>query len=309
MNIVERKLKEFRENVVNALGSMNSQISSLRAAVQDQSKATRESAKNNDKQRQVTPKVISEVQFPRTMETRKCEDDAESENKHQRWILLLTGLTLLAVTWYACEAHKQSKSVGESAEAAKGANIVTQAANRAYIGFIGINATHVTYRTKTGDESHMWFSANMLNGGNTPANATNYFRVDPLPQEPDEPEFVGNLSAVHPSNVAQPHSTVTLGIERKTTTTLLGRDIFVVPVSQMRTTNDVPNIFAWGWLSYRDAFPGSEPHVTEFCSRIESIGLRSTGELEINWTLCSTHNCVDKSCQDYDSLAKFAPKL
>jgi hypothetical protein len=61
--------------------------------------------------------------------------------------------------------------------------------------------------------------------------------------------------------------------------------------------------YIWGSIRYRDVFPMTNAHVTEYCfvlTRIESEGARDlTGDVVGEWHTCLYHNCSDEDCPDY----------
>jgi flagellar hook-basal body complex protein FliE len=66
------------------------------------------------------------------------------------------------------------------------------------------------------------------------------------------------------------------------------------------------HLYMWGWTSYRDAFRGTPPRLTEYC--IEVTQFIASGDLSdpsIQYNLipatCAEHNCYDEDCPDYES--------
>jgi hypothetical protein len=77
---------------------------------------------------------------------------------------------------------------------------------------------------------------------------------------------------------------------------------------------DIPR-FMWGWIVYRDIFPKSKTHVTEWCWRIDVKELKwkfkANGKREdiphITGSPCALHNCVDEFCEDYANITALSP--
>jgi hypothetical protein len=72
--------------------------------------------------------------------------------------------------------------------------------------------------------------------------------------------------------------------------------------------------FIWGWIVYRDMFPNTKTHVTEFCWKITEItwkldanGKHTEDKPDLTASACAGHNCVDEFCEDYSSIAKLSP--
>ena len=79
-----------------------------------------------------------------------------------------------------------------------------------------------------------------------------------------------------------------------------------VPASELDAAEQgKTHIFAWGWTTYRDIFPDSQMHLTEFCTDISTVAFTKpdhtdfTGDLNFGTPSCPTHNCFDNECEDY----------
>jgi len=76
---------------------------------------------------------------------------------------------------------------------------------------------------------------------------------------------------------------------------------------------DIPRSM-WGWIVYRDIFPESKSHVTEWCWRIDVRELKwkiKDAKREdiphITGASCVLHNCVDEFCEDYANITALSP--
>lgn len=64
--------------------------------------------------------------------------------------------------------------------------------------------------------------------------------------------------------------------------------------------------YVWGWLLYKDVFPNTKVHVTEFC--FKSTSITPTGsDYDFAATVCNGHNCVDEFCDDYSAMVTMFP--
>jgi hypothetical protein len=68
----------------------------------------------------------------------------------------------------------------------------------------------------------------------------------------------------------------------------------------------VPRFF-WGWMIYRDTFPNTKVHITEFCWKATKIEMLDDGQYDFEGTDCAHHNCVDEFCEDYQSIIGLSP--
>jgi hypothetical protein len=163
---------------------------------------------------------------------------------------------------------------------------------------------------------HVWkMSAMMENSGAT--NAMNVVGISLLAQlaaEPTDEQFRGNYSElstismppkttrdipVVPDNIPEPFI---FGIDMGTT---------VTPKIASKTKIN-KQLFIWGWAYYRDVFPWTKPHVTEFCTQISGINFvaeRPEPHIVFAYSGCKRHNCEDQQCKDYGDLVRLAEKI
>jgi len=70
--------------------------------------------------------------------------------------------------------------------------------------------------------------------------------------------------------------------------------------------------FYWGWVAYRDIFPNTKTHISEFCWKVTEIKYKvaadgkRVGKPYFTAAPCAQHNCVDEFCEDYASIVKWA---
>ncbi|MFZ0279287.1 MAG: hypothetical protein WA254_08730 [Candidatus Sulfotelmatobacter sp.] len=148
----------------------------------------------------------------------------------------------------------------------------------------------------------------------TPAiNKTEYFMgSNTLHEEPSEEEFVGTETN-RPIGEIGPKVTKRVG-------QLLEQDDFVLGGYSLLQIGDQGfhaylashDVFFWGWVAYRDIFPTTNPHITEFCEHMTGIIAfnDASGSLvpKLQFSECRQHNCVDDHCQDYKAMADLVPK-
>ena len=86
-------------------------------------------------------------------------------------------------------------------------------------------------------------------------------------------------------------------------TVVTGGEIQLTPDTVMwYMANPSRILYIWGWVKYRDVFPGSPPHLTEYCvysSDIPPTPDPKSGQLPIKFKMCKIHDCSDDDCPDY----------
>ena len=146
---------------------------------------------------------------------------------------------------------------------------------RAFIKLGAINNTHALERTNLGTQG-LWLDSVMWeNIGNTPAvGVVGAFSVDELPNgEPDGEIFLGSKVPDHlTSFTIGPRSQQQSGQLRKPD------QFFTDGIDTARTTPLTRNIYFWGWTVYRDTFPFTKSHLTEFCLKVSTVGYHAPPE-------------------------------
>lgn len=113
-------IKEFIagiKNVRDALLEIPSKLDSLRKSVENQTSAIDRASEAAKEYCKTPPVVQAEVHVPLSPDTTKKTEPTEHKWR-ERTKLIVEMLTLIAVVWYAYEAHRQSRSVKDSADAA-----------------------------------------------------------------------------------------------------------------------------------------------------------------------------------------------
>jgi hypothetical protein len=180
------------------------------------------------------------------------------------------------------------------------------AAQRAFLVYQGTESNVLVKVDKEGHHPYFHFSAIIENSGTTPARGVvqAFAGGNVMPEEPDERTF---LSADRsPAHIVGPKGTIHFGG--------ISRDVsYIIPqppsdLGETFRTQELPGrrIPFWGWITYRDIFPSSDLHVTEWCQIIGQVNARPNtpgSEQKIIWDVymgdCQNHNCADRDCPDY----------
>jgi len=197
------------------------------------------------------------------------------------------------------------KSAGAARDSADTARQSLDSVERAYVVFDNIRFATVE-ETLSGQKNVLQFNARWQNSGNTPASpAIQKFSAESLDRdEPNEEQFAGK-EKTYVSFPIRPRAFQDGGF-------------ISIPESEIMESQTVvpPKKFfvAWGWLFYRDVLPGTDPHLTEFCMKLNGIGEQHKAAHLVNsapalgWAGCTHHNCVDRYCKDYDKMVTLLPK-
>jgi hypothetical protein len=76
-----------------------------------------------------------------------------------------------------------------------------------------------------------------------------------------------------------------------------------IPSDEIRKVESNPPsayLYLWGWVTYRDVFPGTPPHRTEYCLQLTKWGgdpLNPAGSYSMGFNFCPIHNCTDDECR------------
>jgi hypothetical protein len=188
------------------------------------------------------------------------------------------------------------------------------AVQRAFLNFKGIQVQQATAMKGvrvpglTGENPNGFkFSAAWENSGTTPAvGVLSYFRIDEVPDEQVATfPFTPEREMAFAKTVMGPRGTGGSG------------DVFKA-LDFWKPINGKKNIYFWGWKIYRDTFPKTPVHVTEFCSGL--VGVFRNMPLEAGnkvvpanapWSFTfndceGRHNCADEDCEDYAAIELIA---
>ena len=215
-----------------------------------------------------------------------------------KMIVPFTGTIALATVIYAVVSSLQLTALIESSKINRQS---LQSVQRAFISFQQVDDFGFIQRSGSGDAEEFHFFASTTNSGNTPANITaQYFsggscrRNLPTTNFMEPQPELAKLWAKGTHNFGEyvvPGSQ--FGLDKITT------------LSGVQTHRDNRRFYLWGWVTYRDVFPDTKLHVTEFCQMMNAIGAAPASntakpEWRFRFQDCSgRHNCADEQCQDY----------
>jgi hypothetical protein len=235
----------------------------------------------------------------------------------------LTGATIaafFAAAYYGCVAKQtlkqietQTVSIKISADAAKSAADVAEqtlvAVQRPFVRFDSFSVQ--TFVRDNPDVPYLQITANWENSGITPAtDVVGSFRIEELPNAPSGETFIKPEGALNSSIYIGPKGRLQQGIQKPLSFFTGGgglSDIRKYNIEKLPPLRTHQRIFVWGWIFYRDVFPNTKPHLTEFAQEITGIASavnRSEPGASVKMTLaaCDQHNCVDDYCADYDKI-------
>jgi len=214
--------------------------------------------------------------------------------------IALATIAYFIVSFYQLRAMRQSNEINRQS---------LQSVQRAFITYRGVrNGRFRTNPTK--DLPHYWtFHAAIENSGTTPAiTVIAQYQVGvQSPNGPTEEAFRGKMVDNSAPITVGPKATQELGARHIDEALIFGHDL-ADNLSDMSTATIQPNIFSWGWVVYRDVFPNTRPHVTEFCQVLTgaSFILSPSPRITLDLGACREHNCTDNECKDYDKIMEIA---
>lgn len=188
---------------------------------------------------------------------------------------------------------------------------------RAFIVAHDIQPSRNVVRDPIGDRGIWSLNIPMENTGTTPASITaQAFFTGSLVSEPNETQFA--QKPLIQSAVMGPRTIRPIGNVGESDVELLGRefpyranDIAALPPIQTTIISGGRWHMFWGWVTYRDIFPKTPLHVTEFCQIMgAAILVRDTPQtpFRFGWQPCEHHNCADELCEDYQRIVDLSIK-
>jgi hypothetical protein len=132
------------------------------------------------------------------------------------------------------------------------------------------------------------FKMTWENSGSTPTRgARTYVSAHTFDGEmPDNYDFpdLGNLKKIH------------LYIGPKSE---ISSSEMTVPNSEIISVREHRGrLYLWGWITYRDIFDDTAPHITKFCHEVIEIP-NAMGQ--VVYSLCPRNNCTDEECSEQSS--------
>ena len=271
--------------------------------IQEEICSIRDQQERNKQQRNVQPLWLQPVLSAR----QEAEANKTSGDNRQYRVQLsfkrATWCAFAAAAIYAGIAALQKDVMVQQTTAIKESNLINKEALEAVQRALMINEA-MTYEfvsqvdNKKAVQRMVTFRARFVNTGNTTSrgivSALGAKRM-PKRTEPTEADFV--KAKPYRMGVTGPKEPVSIGGYDASLESLVPKDITTQPA---RPANS-PTMYFWGWLTYRDVFPNTKVHLTEFCHFITQTyaGVNTgspTKEITASAFLfesCVHHNCVD----------------
>lgn len=173
----------------------------------------------------------------------------------------------------------------------------------------------IVQRGPKGDTTVVVIDAYWENTGSTPATeVSTFFNLNELPEEPSGSTFSGGQHPPPQPTYIGAKGRFSVG-QRRPLSFITGEEDTSGTFAGTRASGR--KVFLWGWLVYKDVFPRTKFHLTEFCDQLISASF-SVPELKpklaapknpallLEYRGCLTHNCVDEQCSDYDEIVRLA---
>ena len=309
------------------LQALQSEMEHLRESIEssstEQIHAIRDATEANRQSQEKIQTHLSELRIP---ENEKRDAQTYREKNHTVQVILAVGTcgAFLAAAIYAGIAGCQYREMRIATETSRES---LQAVQRAFVTFLNVNIDTVPMSLQDArKQNKQWILYGAVeNSGTTPAiERVNYFTANNrLKDEPSEQEFIGDDKDRQIGEIG-PKAQKSIGL------LVLDQRFFLGPYSlgDIGTPGFMDyfrsrRFFIWGWVGYRDVFPGTDPHVTEFCEEVNGIAAMihagtvrpqhltraytDTLTPRLSLKECSSHNCTDKNCPDYDQIAALVP--
>jgi hypothetical protein len=227
------------------------------------------------------------------------------------WIAAATVAIAATTIAYTVYARRQWRAMLDSNTFSQKS---LEAVQRAFVQWNGFTIQGVLKRFPYGDQRFLIMQNNWQNSGSTPATGViHYFHIAELPDEPSDEIFQGQIKSIKDVTYIGPKGALS-AFDEKPISFYIGN----TPITATREYSR--KVFFWGWIIYRDAFPRTEPHITEVCKLMTAIAfaipkgaktgfppVTSNMDVTMQHTDCESHNCEDHYCADYETLVKLAP--
>lgn len=280
------------------LGAIVERLETIQKVLHNLSAAVDAAAKTDEEARQDNGETIShQVRLANAAEKKRS-----AEHKQNLCIQRVIG----AGTWAAVIAASVYAFVAMSQLSIDRTSM--QVGQRAYVSFQGMEFDNIVDRSTPQATMDFIFHASTVNTGNTPAQGVEqYFNIGDA--EPSEKQFVGSPTRINLAIGGKALYTFGGGSEPASYFHLPNEYVSSQELKALRTQTGLPNRVFWGWVSYRDVFPKTPMHVTEFCQQLTNVVARANPNIGyqyvFNFQNCESgqHNCIDQNCPDYNSLA------
>jgi hypothetical protein len=183
-----------------------------------------------------------------------------------------------------------------------------EAVQRAFIAYKSIEVN----RGKDGNRIFWDFQPLLENAGNTPAleAVSNYSVVETnaptVPQQIFESGGEPLTLKLLPASIA-PKAVQETPRAQKNESEIFGLDLGD-QLEHLAQSHPRSDFYICGWTVYRDVFPNTNPHVTEFCQHLVTASIinGSPPKLRFDFEYCPQHNCTDEYCSDYKQIVAYA---
>jgi hypothetical protein len=234
---------------------------------------------------------------PQQNEANGTKDDTPPWKKIAERSIAVATVGLLVINIFVfCATKKAADAARDSANTA-GESL--HSVERAYMVFRTVNIIGGTENRPTG-ELRFWNIYGIWEnvGATTARHVYQHIGSQAIPNEPDEKTFFGaGFNPGYRSIYIGPKSVQPTGAVRK--------PFDFVPTEQTPRTE---GRFVWGWIAYKDVFPNTPIHVTEFCQGLDSVILNPDKSPKgFNFTPCQNHNCTDEDCENYKAVVAVIP--
>jgi hypothetical protein len=311
MDHVTRQLivlaKELRDDFRQTREALSNEVKKISETLQQTSEAKharQERDTQNEYARQVTV-VASEKAAERQKHAERNRD-----YRVQHSIRKAAWGAFIAATLYGAIAILQWRATLKSNDISRQSLIAVQ---RSFVHFQGIQSRRFANQLQDGNN---WiFEAAFVNSGPTPAiQLANMFSADELPDGLTEDRFIGKETDVATAKLGRgvigPKDQHAIGPALKSDTFVLGNHKIDWKQSEKVPAFEITlhQVF-WGWLIYRDVFPETRTHLTEFCQELSGITInRKDQTIQVIFQNCSAHSCTDEYCEDYKQLMDFVDR-
>jgi hypothetical protein len=228
-------------------------------------------------------------------------------------VVICTGVIALATVINGFISYFQWSAVSDANRINKES---VQAVQRAFVTLNSFATGQLTKGDSAGGNTrYVEVTSNWENSGTTPAiGVMCSFVVDELPKGPTDEKFIAMSAPPTSSSYIGAKGSLPQTIRKPLSFYTGGREL----ADFTSTRNLDRKIFLWGWMVYRDVFPNTPPHLTEFCQQLTTLAFRipsgskvtfppsKTTDLRMITQSCGQHNCIDEYCPDYDEIIRFS---
>jgi hypothetical protein len=251
--------------------------------------------------RKETPESTSDKAEPIRMRLLRIWIWVKDPKHSSAMVAIFTAVIMLTGISYTIFAALQWSAIRESNQINRESLTSVQ---RAFVVLQGTQDFTFLNRDKRGEHVVFRFFSHLQNSGATPAKGVQQmFTGDKLPNEPTEAQFI--QGAYSKAYIVGPKADYAFGNVMEPLSVLLPNAPMTIAAIQSVTYTG-PRFTFWGWFSYRDIFPKTPIHVTEWCQIMVDIAGRPNTEgfgpniaWQFNFENCEHHNCADDDCPDH----------